>query len=157
MPVVDLTQWEANIPGLKNTPWEGGVYSLQVHFWRCSPECVPRFRFVRPLFHPNAYPSGTWGYTLLEKALITAPKRCNHDLWLNTRTEDAVRFATILLSIQKSLNEPNIQDPAQSEAYTSIKTYPQAYEARIRAQAVAWTPDPLTGLAGRPILQPIKH
>jgi hypothetical protein len=49
MPVVDLRQWQAHIPGLKNvsgshitihssltapqTPWEGGVYSLDVTFW----------------------------------------------------------------------------------------------------------------------------
>jgi hypothetical protein len=29
--------------------------------------------------------------------------------------------------------------------------------ARVKAQAEAWKPDPSTGLAGRPILQPVKQ
>ncbi|KAJ6579601.1 ubiquitin-conjugating enzyme/RWD-like protein [Mycena vulgaris] len=160
MPVADLTQWVAHIPGLRDTPWEGGVYSLQMTFHHCSSECVPKFRFSPPLFHPNTYPSGTWGYTSLERALINYPQRgqtCDHDIWLNAKHKDPVRFATFLKSIQKSLNEPEINSPAQSDAYTVAKKDPKAYEARIRAQAEAWKPDPLTGLAGRPILQPIKQ
>ncbi|KAJ7735139.1 hypothetical protein DFH07DRAFT_116101 [Mycena maculata] len=52
MPVVDLRHWEAHIPGVRDTPWEGGVYSLRVEFWPGFPERIPKFRFFVPLCHP---------------------------------------------------------------------------------------------------------
>ncbi|KAJ7499822.1 ubiquitin-conjugating enzyme/RWD-like protein [Mycena latifolia] len=157
MPVIDLTQWEAHIPGIKNTPWEGGVYSLQVTFSRCSSECVPRFRFLRPLLHPNVYPSGTWARMYMGDVKPYETQTCKHDTWARTKQEDAVRFATFLRNLQKALNEPDIANPAQSDAYTLAKNNFKTYEEKIRAQAEAWKPDPLTGLAGRPILQPVKQ
>ncbi|KAJ6579606.1 ubiquitin-conjugating enzyme/RWD-like protein [Mycena vulgaris] len=156
MPVVDLTQWVAHIPGIRGTPWGGGVYSLQVSFLRCSPECVPRLQFFAPLFHPNVYPSGTWGNTPLDP-IVPQLSVCNHDTWRNTKQGDPLRLATYLRSIQKGLNEHDLKDPSQCDAYTVAKNDPKAYEARIKTQAEAWKPDPLTGLAGRPILQPIKQ
>ncbi|KAJ7124527.1 ubiquitin-conjugating enzyme/RWD-like protein [Mycena epipterygia] len=157
MPVVDLRQWEAHIPGVKNTPWEGGVYSLQVSFTPGFPDYVPKFCFVRPLFHPNAYPSGTWGYTHLEQDTVPTGRHQSNKTWLKTRQEDPMRFATVMRAIQQGLNEPNINNPSQSDAYTLCKNDPEAYEVKIRDQTEAWRPDPHTGLNGRPILQPIKQ
>ncbi|KAJ7476929.1 ubiquitin-conjugating enzyme/RWD-like protein [Mycena galericulata] len=152
LPVVDLRQWVAHIPGLRGTPWEGGVYSLEVSFLPGFPEEVPKFRFIVPLFHVNTYPSGTWAHTPTEKAMIVPG--ITIDTWKKTRQEDPLRFAKMLKSIQKSLNEPNINDPAQDDAYMLAKNDPAAYKAIIRDQAEAWKPDPRTGLAGRPILRP---
>ncbi|KAF8142857.1 ubiquitin-conjugating enzyme/RWD-like protein [Mycena galopus ATCC 62051] len=148
MPVVDLRQWEAHIPGNKGTSWEGGVYTLQVIFSAGSPEGIPKLRFSPPLFHPNVYPSGTWGGSRLPENNIA---NFSHGVWLKTKQEDPERFAKVLRSIQLLLHEPDMAHPAQSDAYTMAKNDTQAYEKRIRAQAEAWTPDPRTGLAGRPI------
>ncbi|KAJ6653896.1 hypothetical protein lerEdw1_007654 [Lerista edwardsae] len=46
----------------------------------------------------------------------------------------------ILLGIQELLNEPNIQDPAQAEAYTIYCQNRVEYEKRVRAQAKKFAP-----------------
>ncbi|KAJ7892816.1 SUMO-conjugating enzyme UBC9-like protein [Mycena olivaceomarginata] len=139
MPVVDLRQWQAHIPGRKGTPWEGGVYSLDVIF---SPaECVvPKLRFIRPLFHPNASPSGTWSYSGDPGVKINY---VYGNTWVKTTYDGPERFAQLLQTVQNTLHEPNLHDPAQGEAYLAAKNDFTAYEC---------TPDPRTGLAGRPIL-----
>lgn len=71
---------------------------LQKHF----PPCAPG-KFEPPLFHPNVYPSGTVCLSILEEDKDWRP---------------AITIKQILLGIQELLNEPNIQDPAQAEAYT---------------------------------------
>ncbi|KAJ7250409.1 ubiquitin-conjugating enzyme/RWD-like protein [Mycena rebaudengoi] len=134
MPVLDLRQWEAHIPGPAGTPWEGGVYSLSIIFRSGSPDSVPRLRFVRPLFHVNAYPTGVWGYT-------------HHDYDV-----DPGRLATLLRSVQQGLGVHNISNPSHSDAYTLARNDPIAFAAKIRAQAEDWKPDPQTGLAGRRVL-----
>ncbi|ELK30133.1 SUMO-conjugating enzyme UBC9-A [Myotis davidii] len=60
-------------------------------------------KFEPPLFHPNVYPSGTVCLSILEEDKDWRP---------------AITIKQILLGIQELLNEPNIQDPAQAEAYT---------------------------------------
>uniref|UniRef100_W5MZ98 UBC core domain-containing protein n=1 Tax=Lepisosteus oculatus TaxID=7918 RepID=W5MZ98_LEPOC len=46
----------------------------------------------------------------------------------------------ILLGVQELLNEPNIQDPAQAEAYTIYCQNRMEYEKRVRAQAKKFAP-----------------
>ena len=60
-------------------------------------------KFDPPLFHPNVYPSGTVCLSLLDEDKDWRP---------------AVTIKQILLGIQDLLNDPNVRDPAQAEAYT---------------------------------------
>ncbi|KAJ7823984.1 ubiquitin-conjugating enzyme/RWD-like protein [Mycena olivaceomarginata] len=153
-PVVDLREWEAHIPGRKGTPWEGGVYSLHVLFSPGASECtVPKLRFFVPLFHPNVYPSGTWAYNNhTETKYESSGKGRPPSEWIKTKQEDPERFAKLLQTIEKVLHEPDISHPAQSDAYTAAKNDFKGYEEQVRAQAKRWTPDPRTGLAGRPVV-----
>lgn len=70
-------------------------------------------KFDPPLFHPNVYPSGTVCLTLLD---------ADKD-WRPAVTLKQVHFIVttthikILLGIQDLLNNPNANDPAQSDAY----------------------------------------
>ncbi|KAJ6615511.1 SUMO-conjugating enzyme UBC9-like protein [Mycena sp. CBHHK59/15] len=133
MPVVDLRQWEAHIPGTTGTPWEGGVYTLSITFGPDFTKYVPKLRFVRPLFHPNAYPTGTWGYTTEDHKIVTKDMPA---LWKQTDQQDPLRLATLLRSVMTSLHNPDITDPSQSDAYTMLKNDPKAYAAKIMAQAL---------------------
>ncbi|KAK7044686.1 SUMO-conjugating enzyme ubc9 [Favolaschia claudopus] len=151
MPVLDLRQWQAHIPGRKGTPWEGGVYSLDVTFPHDLPEGIPKCRFFRPLLHPNVYVSGTWGFIFLPEVTLSSGKNST-EVWLKTKQEDPM-----LRSIRKIMHEPIIDNPAQAEGYSLLKDDPEGYEEKIREQAKAWTPDPNTGLAGRPILKTSKY
>jgi ubiquitin-conjugating enzyme E2 I len=113
--------WECCIPGKKGvsqsvvalhascciislqTPWEGGNYKLRMLFKDEYPSIPPKCKFEPPLFHPNVYPSGTVCLSLLDEEKDWRP---------------AITIKQILLGIQDLLNEPNVKDPAQAEAYT---------------------------------------
>ncbi|KAJ7174415.1 ubiquitin-conjugating enzyme/RWD-like protein [Mycena filopes] len=156
MPVVDFRQWEAHIPGNQGTPWEGGVYTLSIVCSCGFPDFIPHMRFLRPLIHPNVYPTGTYAYYNSDFVSPTGRFEVSKRQWINTRHEDPERMAKLLQDVQKIIHHPNLEQPHQYDAYIVAKNNPKAYEERIRLQAAAWKPDPKTGLAGRPILQPTK-
>ncbi|KAG6832045.1 SUMO conjugating enzyme Hus5 [Tricholoma furcatifolium] len=109
---MNLMEWEVGIPGRSGTSWEGGLYKLNMTF--------PEGKFTPPLFHPNVYPSGTVCLSILDEEKSWKP---------------AITIKQILLGIQDLLNDPNVNDPAQSDAYTMFKNDKVAYERRIKQQA----------------------
>ena len=117
---MNLMLWEYGIPGKKGTPWEGGMYRGQMIFKEDFPSTPPKVKFVPPLFHPNVYPSGTVCLSLLDEEKDWRP---------------AITVKQLLLGIQDLLNDPNIKDPAQAEAYTCYCQNRAEYEKRVRAQA----------------------
>ncbi|XP_048201722.1 SUMO-conjugating enzyme UBC9-like [Perognathus longimembris pacificus] len=116
---MNLMNWECTIPG-KETPWEGGLFKLWMLFKDDYPSSPPKCKFEPLLFHPNVYPSGTVCLLILEEDKDWRP---------------AITIKQILLRIQELLNEPNIQDPAQAEAYTICCQNRVEYEERVPAQA----------------------
>ncbi|KAI8125993.1 SUMO-conjugating enzyme UBC9 [Lucilia cuprina] len=103
-------------------PDVGGLYKLRMIFKDDYPTSPPKCKFEPPLFHPNVYPSGTVCLSLLDEEKDWRP---------------AITIKQILLGIQDLLNEPNIKDPAQAEAYTIYCQNRLEYEKRVRAQARA--------------------
>ncbi|KAG6916607.1 hypothetical protein DXG01_006164 [Tephrocybe rancida] len=139
---------------MDTTPWEGGLYKLVMNFPEgafyfativaaliSNPPTLCRLpfeasqmsktlhivaflflpgKFSPPLFHPNVYPSGTVCLSILDEEKSWKP---------------AITIKQILLGIQDLLDDPNVNDPAQSDAYTMFKNDKTAYERRIRQQA----------------------
>lgn len=117
---LDLFAWDCSIPGRKQTLWEPGLYKLKMYFKEDYPSSPPKCRFEPPIFHPNVYPSGTVCLSLLDEEKDWRP---------------AVTIKQILLGIQELLDNPNIKDPAQAEAYTIYMQNRKEYESRVRAQS----------------------
>lgn len=117
---MSLMHWECAIPGKKDTPWEGGLYRLTMQFKDDYPSTPPKCKFEPPLFHPNVYPSGTVCLSLLDEEKDWRP---------------SITIKQILLGIQALLNEPNVKDPAQAEAYTIYCQNKAEYEKRVKQQA----------------------
>ncbi|CAG8452658.1 453_t:CDS:2 [Acaulospora morrowiae] len=117
---LNLMVWNVGIPGPKGTPWENGMYKLVFTFPEDYPVKPPKCKFVPPLFHPNVYPSGTVCLSILNE----------DEAW-----KPSIRIKDIVIGIQKLLNEPNLNSPAQSEAYMMFKNDLVAYEKRIKLQA----------------------
>jgi ubiquitin-conjugating enzyme E2 I len=149
--VLDLKKWDCGIPGKERTPWEGGLFKLELTFpegtiqqlctrdtgwyegieyptkppkckFRLSCKSLPchwykKGKFVPALFHPNVYPSGTVCLSILNE----------EDGW-----KPAIQIRQILLGIQDLLNDPNLDSPAQAEAYNLLKKDKHAYEKRIK-------------------------
>jgi len=121
----NLMVWECAIPGKQGTPWERGLYKLRMTFKDDYPSSPPKCKFDPPLFHPNVYPSGTVCLSLLDEEKDWRP---------------SITIKQILVGIQDLLNDPNIRDPAQAEAYTIYCQNRVEYERRVRAQAEKMTP-----------------
>uniref|UniRef100_A0A182S069 SUMO-conjugating enzyme UBC9 n=1 Tax=Anopheles funestus TaxID=62324 RepID=A0A182S069_ANOFN len=117
---LNLMKWECAIPGVMGTAWEGGLYKLKMIFKDDYPASPPKCKFVTPLFHPNVYPSGLVCLSLLDPEKDWHPE---------------LSIKCILLGIQHLLNEPNIEDPAQEEAYRIYSENREEYELHVRAQA----------------------
>jgi ubiquitin-conjugating enzyme E2 I len=130
--VLDLKRWECQIPGKKNTIWDGGLFKVELQFADGPfpppprapltqteyPTKPPKCKFVPPLFHPNVYPSGTICLDILDEA----------DNW-----KPAITVKEILLGIQTLLDEPNQNSPAQAEAYQLYRKDREQYERKVRA------------------------
>ncbi|RJE24150.1 ubiquitin-conjugating enzyme [Aspergillus sclerotialis] len=116
--VLDMKHWDCGIPGKKGTIWENGFFKLDVTF--------PEGKFVPPLFHPNVYPSGTVCLSILSEEQGWRP---------------AITIKEILRGIQDLLDDPNLDSPAQAEAYNIYKNNRQAYEKKVR-QIVTENPHP---------------
>ncbi|MEJ1269593.1 ubiquitin-conjugating enzyme E2I [Cricetulus griseus] len=113
---MNLMNCECAIPGKKGTPWQGGLFKLQMLFNDNYLSSPPKCKFEPPLFHPNMYPSGTVCLFILEEDKDWRP---------------AITIKQILLGIQELLNEPNIQDPAQAGAYTTDCQNRVEYEKKV--------------------------
>uniref|UniRef100_A0A915PLD3 SUMO-conjugating enzyme UBC9 n=1 Tax=Setaria digitata TaxID=48799 RepID=A0A915PLD3_9BILA len=104
----NLFNWECAIPGKKGTIWEGGLYKANfvltsvMQFKDDYPSTPPKCKFDPPLFHPNVYPSGTVCLSLLDE---------------NKDWKPSVSVRQLLIGIQDLLTNPNVEDPAQADAY----------------------------------------
>lgn len=49
----NLFNWDAMVFGPENTPWEGGMFKLQLVFTEEYPIKPPKIRFLSKVFHPN--------------------------------------------------------------------------------------------------------
>lgn len=106
----NLFVWSASIVGPSDTAWEGGVYSLSIHFKDNYPTRPPRVRFTTKMFHPNISEGGAVCVDLLG------------DKWRPVYT-----VPTMLTALRSLLTDPNTASPNNSRAaelYTQdIKLY----------------------------------
>lgn len=99
-PVSDtnLFEWIATIIGPKDTPYEGGIFNLEIKFPNEYPFRPPKIKFVTKIYHPNINMKGEICLDILR------------DRW-----SSALTIRTVLLSISSLLDSPNPDDPLVSE------------------------------------------
>jgi len=124
--VTNIMKWECGIPGKKDTPWQGGLYKLEMDFPEDYPSRPPKCYFKPALFHPNVYPSGTVCLSILDPEKGWRP---------------AITVKQILIGIQDLLDNPNPSDPANSPAYSLYTTSKSKYHDKIR-EVAAKNPPP---------------
>ncbi|XP_066213946.1 ubiquitin-conjugating enzyme E2 D3-like [Saccopteryx leptura] len=94
-PTVDnMFKWQGCIMGPENSPYEGGVFLLKIHFSRDYPFQPPKIRFSTRIFHPNINKNGSISLDILQ----------SH--WSPTLT-----ISKVLLSISCMLCDPDPYDP----------------------------------------------
>lgn len=94
----DMHHWQATIMGPEDSPYQGGVFSLDIYFPPDYPSRPPKVTFITKIYHPNISSSGTIRIDILEEA------------WLPSST-----IRSVLSSIYALMQDPNPDDPLVPE------------------------------------------
>ena len=113
----DIFHWQATLMGPGESPFEGGVFFLDINFPTDYPYKPPRVTFSTKIYHPNINSSG--GICL--------------DI-LKDQCSPALTISKVLISICSLLDDPNPDDPLvpsiaelykrdKAEYFLKAKTY----------------------------------
>jgi ubiquitin-conjugating enzyme E2 D/E len=90
------------ITGPSDTPYQGGVFYLKIHFPADYPFKPPKCQFTTKIYHCNINKNGSICLDILK------------DQW-----SPALTISKVLLSITSLLNEPNPSDPLVPDIATA--------------------------------------
>uniref|UniRef100_A0A8K9XZP2 Ubiquitin-conjugating enzyme E2 T n=1 Tax=Oncorhynchus mykiss TaxID=8022 RepID=A0A8K9XZP2_ONCMY len=110
------------IVGGAETPFEGGVFSLEIIVPDRYPFEPPKMRFLTPIYHPNIDNNGR----ICHDALKLPPRGA----W-----KPSLNISTVLTSIQLLMAEPNLDDPLMADISSELKYSKQVYLQK----AKSWT------------------
>jgi ubiquitin-conjugating enzyme E2 D/E len=113
----DIFHWQATLMGPGESPFEGGVFFLDINFPTDYPYKPPRVTFSTKIYHPNINSSGGICLDILK------------DQW-----SPALTISKVLISICSLLDDPNPDDPLvpsiaelykrdRAEYFLKAKTY----------------------------------
>ena len=106
----NLFEWDAVILGPVSTPYEGGVFNLNISIPSNYPFKPPIVIFKTKIYHPNINSSGSICLDILKNQ------------W-----SPALTISKILLSICSLLSDPNPNDPLVPDIAYILKNNPEAY------------------------------
>lgn len=111
----DLTKWTGTIIGPTGTPYEGGIFNLNIEFTSEYPFKPPIIYFTTPIYHCNINARG--GICL--------------DI-LKNNWSPALTINKLLMSICSLLSEPNPNDPLVPEIAELYKINKQQHNINAR-------------------------
>lgn len=106
------------VAGPSESPYEGGVFNLELFLPEEYPMSAPKVRFMTKIYHPNIDKLGRICLDILK------------DKW-----SPALQIRTVLLSIQALLSAPNPDDPLANDVAEQWKIN----EAEAIQKAREWT------------------
>lgn len=95
----DIFSWEATIIGPKDTPYDSGIFKLNINFINNYPFKPPKVKFKTRIFHPNINKYGSICLDIL-----------------TNNWSPALTVSKLLLSISSLLSDPNPDDPLDIRA-----------------------------------------
>ena len=122
----NLFKWKATIIGPDDSPYEGGIFFLNIHFSTDYPYKAPKITFITKIYHPNIYYDGSISLDILK------------DQWCQ-----ALTITKILLSISSLLSDPNPDSPINYEAATLYHTNKYEYYKKAREWAIKYAEAPI--------------
>lgn len=118
----------ASIEGPPDTPYEGGIFWLKVHYQTADISHPPVLRFITRIYHPNIDCLGNicadyqdwWGDAHLKGFMAKEHVNPSSASWFSTKS----CLASILTAICGLLASPNVEDPLVPEiAETYVKDH----------------------------------
>jgi len=111
----NMFEWEAVIIGPVDTPYEGGIFKLNISIPTNYPFKPPIIIFTTRIYHPNISPSGSICLDILKNQ------------W-----SPALTISKTLLSICSLLSDPNPNDPLVPDIANIFKTDIEMYNKTAR-------------------------
>jgi len=96
----DVRHISAFVEGAEGTPYEGGVFEIQMFLVEDYPMSPPDALFITDIYHPNV--DGNLGKICLDI--------------LKDKWSPALQIRTVIMSIQALMSDPNPNDPLNNEA-----------------------------------------
>lgn len=124
----DLFHWQATIMGPPDSPYQGGVFFLTIHFPTDYPFKPPKVAFTTRIYHPNINSNGSICLDILR-----------------SQWSPALTISKVLLSICSLLCDPNPDDPLVPEIARIYKTDREKYNELAREwtrKYAMWWPGP---------------
>ena len=115
-----------------DSPFQGGVFFLAIHFPTDYPFKPPKVNFTTRIYHPNINSNGSICLDILRdqwSPALTISKGMPQFL---TDVRDKADSTIVLLSICSMLTDPNPDDPLVPEIAHVYKTDRARYEATAR-------------------------
>ncbi|XP_062055794.1 ubiquitin-conjugating enzyme E2 D3 isoform X2 [Lepus europaeus] len=104
-PLYLVFHWQATIMGPNDSPYQGGVFFLTIHFPTDYPFKPPKVAFTTRIYHPNINSNGSICLDILR-----------------SQWSPALTISKVLLSICSLLCDPNPDDPLVPEIARIYKT-----------------------------------
>src|SRR6056300_517607 len=101
----DIFHWDATIIGPSESPYQGGLFFVAIHFPPDYPFKPPKVNFKTKVYHPNVNSQGSICLDILKEQ------------W-----SPALTISKVLLSICSLLTDPNPDDPLVPEIAHVYKT-----------------------------------
>eukprot|EP01120_Amphizonella_sp_Union-15-10_P013609 TRINITY_DN6350_c0_g1_i1.p1 TRINITY_DN6350_c0_g1~~TRINITY_DN6350_c0_g1_i1.p1 ORF type:complete len:152 (+),score=27.65 TRINITY_DN6350_c0_g1_i1:69-524(+) len=101
----NLRYFNVIIAGPQGSPYEAGIFKLELFLTSEYPMAPPKVRFLTKIYHPNVDKVGRICLDILK------------DRW-----SPALQIRTVLLSIQALLSAPNPDDPLANDVADHWKT-----------------------------------
>uniref|UniRef100_A0A914M218 UBC core domain-containing protein n=1 Tax=Meloidogyne incognita TaxID=6306 RepID=A0A914M218_MELIC len=111
----DLWNWQATITGPPNSPYQGGVFYLNINFPQDYPFKPPQISFKTPIYHPNISNEGSICLDILTH-----------------KWTPALTIPKVLLSICSLFDDPNPKSPLNREAADLYVRDRAAYNVKVR-------------------------
>ena len=92
----DIMHWKIKMKGPEDTPFENGIFTLDIHFTTDHPFRPPIVKFLTRIYHPNINSRGDICIDILKSE------------W-----SPALSMSKVILSLCSLLDDPNENDPPQ--------------------------------------------
>ena len=125
---------EAKVRGASDTPYEGGIFKLEIRVPERYPFEPPQVQFVTKIYHPNIDSSG--------RICLDVLKSPPQGSW-----KPSQNISTILTSIQLLLSEPNPDDGLMAEISQEYKHNRPAFLRKAREWVELYAKTNHTGTA----------